>query len=273
MSDKASSWVPVIVAAVITAAATIVAAFIGLLNLPNDNGAAAVAQPTATTPTPTHTPAVTVTPTSTPSLLLPYDSFDDGCIDIDTWGMFTDSALDDLFMPTPMGPCWDVAPEGFSESDGQLRLDHTNPTPDQIRSFLLAARPDRAFTRVEVPLTVESVSGQWGGVGLFARLNDEARTWAHFVLQFGGSASVEQGFVYYEAGDQRLEGDPQFSLPATVTLALQWDGQAVSFYADGDPVLQPAPFSGYSDVFGIYWIAGPESSVKFSVDEFRALSG
>lgn len=80
----------------------------------------------------------------------------------------------------------------------------------------------------------------------------------------------DQGRVVYDEHEaQQGVGDTVFSPATTVTLELKWDGQAMSFYANGGPTLHPVPFSGFSDTFGVYRVAGPESSLKVRVDALQ----
>ena len=224
--------------------------------------------PTTTSIPPTATPIPpTATPTLSPTPI--YDTFDDGCINGDLWHMFVDNQPTLTFLPTPVSQCWELAERGFTEHNGYLDLDHTNIATDEVRSFYLVEQPGRPFRAVELDLTVRSMSGQWGGVGLFTRLNDADRTWAYYWLRFGGDLHVDQGRVVYEAGGERAEGEPILSLPASVTLEFRWDGRKMYFYADGNPMLQPVPFSDFSDTFGIYWVTGPNSSLTCHVDELR----
>jgi hypothetical protein len=228
--------------------------------------------PVLTPPTgePTATPTATVMPTDTPTPRSRfYDAFDDGCINRDLWHTFVDNQPTLTFLPTPVSQCWELADRGFTEHNDRIDFDHTNAATDDVRSFYLVEQPGRTFTVVELDLTVESMSGQWGGAGLFTRLNDADKTWAYYWLRFGGDLQSDQGRVVYEAGGEPVEGEPIFSLPATVTLELRWDGQAMHFYVNGNSTLQSVPFPDFSDTFGIYWVTGPGSSLKCHVDEFR----
>jgi hypothetical protein len=228
--------------------------------------------PTLVPPTsePTATPTATVMPTDTPTPRSRfYDAFDDGCINRDLWHMFVDNQPTLTFLPTPVSQCWELADRGLTEHNDRIDFDHTNVATDEVRSFYLVEQPRRTFTVVELDLTVESMSGQWGGVGLFMRLNDVDKTWAYYWLRFGGDLQSDQGRVVYDAGGEQVEGEPIFSLPATVTLELRWDGQEMHFYANGNPTLQSVPFPDFSDTFGIYWVTGPEGSLGCHVDEFR----
>lgn len=279
-----------LLAAVIGATGTIVAALIGILPdilepeiSPTFTPTEAItAQVTSTvpeiSPTPeSNVPVATPKPTMTlqPTSSLPprnelqvYDTFDDPCISRDKWGIFVNSQANPMFLPTPSGPCWELAP-GFSVGDGQLTFGLTTAT-DQNQSFSLVKVSEPTIAAVAMDLAIDSAGGQWVGVGLFTRLNDADRSWLYYYMGFGGDLSLGQGRVVFEdSGGQKTESETIYSLPALATLELRWDGKEMQFYLNGNPALPSVPFSGFSDTFGIYWHTGADSSLQASIDEFR----
>jgi len=147
-------------------------------------------------PVTTSEPTVTVIPTEPPpprSGLQVYDTFDDACISKNTWGMFVDSQATPIFLPTPVGQCWELE-QGLSKSSGRLTFDYTTAA-DEARSFYLVEVSEQTVTAVALDLTVESTSGQWAGVGLFTRLNDADRSWVYYFLRLGGDLPIGQGRV------------------------------------------------------------------------------
>lgn len=278
-----------LLAAVIGAIGTIVAALIGILPdilkpetspafTPTETIAAWVTStvleisPTTESNVPVATPKPTMTlqPTST---LLPsndlqmYDTFDDPCISRSKWGMFVDSRAKPMFLPTPSGQCWELVP-GFSTGNGQLTFSFTTAT-DQTQSFSLVKVSEQTIVAIAMDLAIESAGGQSVGVGLFTRLNDADRSWIYYYLHFGGDLSIGQGRVVFEdSSGQKTEGETIFSLPARARLELRWDGKEMQFYLNGNPALPSVPFSGFSDTFGIYWHAEADSSLQGSIDQF-----
>jgi hypothetical protein len=301
-SDNPKLWAKVTIAvAVIGFLGTIVGALIGILpNIvkPQTPGAATpteamaapsptagqeIAPPTLTSPSPTapepptqhpptaSEPAIAAPPTKPPPLageLQVYDPFEGECLRKQAWGMFVDSLATPMFLPTPPDECWELA-QGFSSGGGRLTFDGA-AAAERARSFSLVQATEQTVSAAALDLTVQATHGRWGGVGLFTRLNDADRSWVYYFLQFGGDLPIGRGRVIYEdASGQQTQGEALFSLPLTTTLELRWDGQAMHFYADGQPALPPVPFAGFSDTFGIYWLIGPDSALQCHADEFR----
>lgn len=235
--------------------------------------------PTPTsTPTPSHTPTFTPTPTRTPIPSPPdgyarmevYDAFAEPCIDASRWNrLAADGASGLAWQPTPAGQCWDGAPSGLGAQGGALVVNLSNDQAGAVRSGYLIEQPGRTFASVGLRLKTDALDGKWGGIGLFTRLNDEKQTWAYYWLEYGGDLPASRGKLVYEAGDERIDGQPAFSIGDDVTLRLVWSGELLTFYADDREVLHGVPFSGDPDTFGVYWAASPNSTLGGRVEEYR----
>lgn len=230
-------------------------------------------EPTETsTPEPTSTPTITQ---SSPPKLQVYDTFDDNCINTSLW---RELAVWNGPTPSPIltDGCWDFKEYGFDERDGRLHITCSNSAPDNNRSYFLFTQSDRLFSDVEVDLTVESVRGGFGAVGLLFNLEE---TWSYYTLWYGGEWDINTGYVVFEtegrSGDDKVRPNPDvsYSLPAKVKLRLSWNGTELYFYVDGREVWKE-PTQAYGNTLAIICEMGWNTDnsdyiIKGYVDEVR----
>ncbi len=208
-------------------------------------------------------------PCPTPAVVLPkvtaYDSFDNSCISTSLWQSGVDSLKDPIFLPKPAGNCWVFDP-GFLE-ETSLTLEHR--TKKDFQSFYLVAYSPKPVSTVELDFSVDAVDGGWAEVGIFTRLNNTDRTWAYYYLHFGEGINSGYGQANYQDGTNALKDIDLVPINMPVTLTLYWDGSHLNFLANGSKRLQPIPFSGLSDTFGIYWVTSPNTYIRAHVTQIR----
>jgi hypothetical protein len=154
--------------------------------------------------------------------------------------------------------------------ESRLWFEFTNPKTDlNPQGFILAQQTKPTFTHVRMVLNVESLTGQWAGIGIFTRLNDAKRSWADYWVRFGGDLPNNLGQMVYEsAAIPGVTSSTKYLITDKLVLEIIWDGTQMRFLTNGKPEINPVPFPGYPDTFGIHWSVGATSTFKANVEEF-----
>lgn len=212
--------------------------------------------------------------TTTISSFEQYDDFNNGCIDTRYWGEIAVSHNDDLKFTKSSGePCWSLfTVDEIVEQSGQLKINLSNTDDNKDYVISLFTEPGRPFYAVGLDVEIEEFRGEVGGIGIFSRSAIDPQPWNYTYLHIGGDLPQGQSdIVYFEQNIPGGRSSDRFTLGERVSLSVQWDGNQLQVFVNNQPAFSPVDFDGLSDMFGIYIMVGPKSTITANVDNYRVI--